>query len=325
MPAGSDPNPMAARRIRGHTPCMTRNAHRVLLLAVLLLLPACRGGRSSCVSLYSAISTPGGETRASEIETGDLVTTLRPDGSLGIGRVTGVRLGTSSTLLTITLSDGRVLRVTPDHPVGLAGSEFLAAGRLREGASVRTGDADATVVSIERNRGDYRVVDFTVEPDANFYANGVLVHNKLQITPPPKPTMPGRYVSVGTGTMIELTETGGRLVLPKPAGNSRLPDGDSVWEIGPWTLDEYTMTAPLTRRHDRDWLSLAIEEDQALLVIRAVDTTGPIPARPDRPEAMTIIQSARIETPSERYGLGSGWTTPGALQGMLQRIEAEFP
>jgi hypothetical protein len=306
---------------------MTRSLLPALLAALMLTLPGC-GRVNTCVSQHSMIWTPGGETRAAEIETGYLVTSLRPDGSLSFGRVTAIRHGRSDTMLTVTLGDGRELWVTPEHPIGLSGAEFVPAGRLEPGDTVRTGDADATVVRIVRRRGDHRVVDLTVEPDANFFANGVLVHNKMKPMPLPEPTastLPGRYVSIATGTTIELTDAGGRLFIPKPAGNGHLPEGDSVWDIGPWTLDEYTMTAPLSRRHHRDWLSLVIAEDEAMLVIRAIGTTGPTPARPDRPPGETILRSVRIETPSRVQGLGGAWTTPAAIERALRGFEAVSP
>ncbi len=296
----------------------------LVLLGTMILLPGCYDGRNGCVSWHSTISTPGGEVRAREIEPGDLVTSLGPDGSLGMSRVIAVRHARSSTMLAVTISDGRELWVTPDHPVGVPGGRFLAAGRLQPGDTIRTGDADMAVVRIDRRRGD-RVVDLTVEPDENFFANGVLVHNKTVISPPPKPTMPGRYVNIATGTTIELTETGGRLFIPRPMHIADRYEKDSVWDIGPWTLNEYTMTAPLTRRLTEDWLSRLIEQDTAVLVIRAVDTRGQSPARPHWPPSETVLQSVRIETRHGPHGLGSAWTTPDAIERALRGFESNTP
>ncbi len=300
---------------------------RILLLVLLvavLILPGCSNGRKGCVSWGSMVDTPGGQVRAEEIQIGDLVTTLTPDGTLGIGRVTATRQAKAHGLLSISLQDGRALWVTRDHPIGVSDIEFVPAGQLAIGDRVRTGDADSPIVSISRRRSKYRVIDLTVEPDENFFANGVLVHNKRLPPRPPTPTMPGRYVSIGTHTTIELTENGGRVFIPRPDGADHLPRGDSVWDIGPWTLDEYTMTAPLTRRDAEDWLSLAIAEDTAVLVIRAIGTRPrhlPAGGPPNR----AVLQSVRIETPTRVQGLGSGWTTPDAIEKALRGFAPESP
>jgi hypothetical protein len=289
-----------------------------VLLAAVLVLPGCSNSRKGCVSGSSLIDTPGGPVPAEEIRVGDLVTTRQADSSSGMGRVIATRHLMADNLLAVTLSDGRSLRVTPDHPIGVGESGFVAAGELIVGGAVRTGDADATVKVIEPVTGEHRVVDLTVEPDENFFANGVLVHNKSVVQRPPKPTMPGRYVNIASGATLELTETGGRLFIPRPQNAGELPAGDSVWDIGAWTLKDYTMTAPLTRRRAEDWLSRSIApESAATLVIRAVGTQYPS-TRPDAIPSETVIQSVRIETPSRQHGLGSAWTTKAAIERALR-------
>lgn len=301
---------------------------RILLLFLLvaaLVSSGCRSGRIHCVSGDSMVDTPAGPVRAEEIRVGDLVSTRQPDGSLGIGRVIAAWHAMAGDLLTITISDGRTLQVTQEHPIGVPGADFVPAGQLIVGGAVRTGDADADIVSIEPRRGRQRVVDLTIQPDENFFANGVLVHNKRDLPRPPKPIMPGRYVNIQSGATIELTATGGRLFIPRPGVEGRFPPGDSVWEIGPWTLNDYTLTASLARKHARDWMTWAVSpESSATLVIRAVGTRYPS-TLPDAPPSETVIQSVRIESPRGNHDLGSAWTTPAAIERALRGFEPDSP
>ena len=134
--------------------------------------------RTGCVVEGQVVSTPAGPVRIEDLEPGDQVTTGGPDGGASTGTITAVLEFRAVEHLRFRLRDGRVLRVTGTHPVR-SGAGFVPAGRLRVGDAVLTEDGEALIAAIREVRETRTVYDLTVEPDHNFFVEGVLVHNKL--------------------------------------------------------------------------------------------------------------------------------------------------
>jgi len=79
-------------------------------------------------------------------------------------------------LVELKSSDGRVVRMTPEHLVRV-GSAWERAGDIGPGDIVQP-DTPNDVIFVSRNAVTARVFDLSVEPCQTYFANGVLVHNK---------------------------------------------------------------------------------------------------------------------------------------------------
>lgn len=80
-------------------------------------------------------------------------------------------------------SQGRRAAYRPRLPLATLTTPFRrerTAGRLREGDRVRTEAGFAAVERFEKIIEGVEVYDLTVEPNPNFFADGVLVHNALK-------------------------------------------------------------------------------------------------------------------------------------------------
>lgn len=135
--------------------------------------------RNHCVVRGARVRTRKGSVPIEELAVGDEILTLSPDGVKQPGRITRIEPGRVTEFLRLTLADGRTLCVTEQHPLALEG-EWVRAARLREGDRVRTEDGYAAIERIEKVAEGALVYDLTVEPNPNFFADGVLVHNALK-------------------------------------------------------------------------------------------------------------------------------------------------
>jgi hypothetical protein len=144
------------------------------LLATLVALPFLS---FRCVVEGTLVSTPTGPRAIETIRPGDMVWTRSIRGTIEPALVVRVRVDAAREHLRIRLDDGRLLRVTEMHPIARAGG-YVPAGRLLPRALVVTETGTAAVAAIERASGRVLVYELTVEPNANFFAAGVLVHNK---------------------------------------------------------------------------------------------------------------------------------------------------
>ncbi len=141
------------------------------LFVFVLLLP-------TCIVEETPIDTPSGSCKIEDLTVGDEVWTRAPSGELQVGRVRAVHSAWSMAQRMIVLSDGRTLHATALHPVATE-TGWKPAGQLETGESVWSRDGWRTVVSVTRTGGLVRVFNLEVEPNPNFFANGVFVHNKV--------------------------------------------------------------------------------------------------------------------------------------------------
>jgi hypothetical protein len=129
----------------------------------------------TCVAEGTAIATPDGSLSVEALEVGDTVWSWDIAAHRRVAsRVQEIRTGLRDD--TIWLSDG--LRITPDHPV-YAGGAWVPAADVRAGATMIADDGQAFQASTWSSAsGVVRVFDITVDGPHNFFAGGVLVHNK---------------------------------------------------------------------------------------------------------------------------------------------------
>ena len=140
-------------------------------LVLVLLLP-------SCIVEGTPIDTPSGSCKIEDLRVGDEVWTRAPSGELQVGRVRAVHSAWSMAQRMIVLSDGRTLHATALHPVATE-TGWKLTGQLEAGESVWSRDGWRTIASVTHTGRLVRVFNLEVEPNPNFFANGVLVHNKV--------------------------------------------------------------------------------------------------------------------------------------------------
>lgn len=137
----------------------------------------------------------GGSKNIEDIKTGDIVVSYNFNTKETENKVVGKLLSILSDHISyVTLSNGTILKVTNDHPIytnkGWAAIDVeltktkydLPVEELVVGSIVKTIDGNVEVISIETK--EEPTMTFTlkdVEDNANFYADGVLVHNRPMI------------------------------------------------------------------------------------------------------------------------------------------------
>lgn len=132
-----------------------------------------------CIRRRSRIGAPGGSKAVEDVRVGDAILCMAPDGAIVPGVVEAVVAHERARCVGLTLNDGTVLELTAEHP--LAGeTRWLPAEALTVGENVRTVEGLRAVRSITHCSETDTVYDLTVSPYPNFFANGVLVHNKLR-------------------------------------------------------------------------------------------------------------------------------------------------
>lgn len=176
---------------------------QVVVAAILtVILTGVQAGCSypMCVVEGTQILTPEGTKPVESITAGDVVWTLGSSGSLERGIVQGVRAATSSQYLRLAFSDGQELRVTGEHPVKTERG-WRKAKTLKPGMLVRKSEGFVELVTTETTLDRVRVFDLDVEPNSNYFANGVLVHNKSFREPAKPEDIWGEWMSVWGGSL----------------------------------------------------------------------------------------------------------------------------
>lgn len=134
---------------------------------------------TTCVLVGTLVATPSGPRPIESLVAGDLVISKSATGERTHGAVVRTLVGNRERHLQLRVGTYE-LAVTADHPLATE-LGWVLAGALEAGDRVWTDEGLRSVLSIAHVESASQVVDLTVEPDANFYAAGVLVHNK---TPP---------------------------------------------------------------------------------------------------------------------------------------------
>jgi hypothetical protein len=148
--------------------------------ALLVLAVVLAPNLVECVVAGTLVATPSGERPIESLRVGDEVVCMGPTGQLVTGRVKTTYPARVEEHLELVFGDRRRLGVTASHPVATAGGEWVLAGDLRPGQRVRTREGVVSLVRVEEQEAA-TVYDLTVTPYANFFAGGVLVHNKRRM------------------------------------------------------------------------------------------------------------------------------------------------
>src|SRR5687767_9630329 len=166
---------------------MNRSA-RVLQKLGALGLGLFMASTGCCFVRGTRIATPRGFRRIDEIKVGDEVWSLGIDTQApAVRKVAHVLRARGAEILQIAAGELVIAGVTPEHPFYDAGAgAWVEAGELREGTRLLAwlGSADVqereiTAVARTVSCGNVEVFNLTIHgPEHNYFAEGLLVHNK---------------------------------------------------------------------------------------------------------------------------------------------------
>jgi hypothetical protein len=151
--------------------------------------------RDSCFIGSTRVATPRGLRRIEELLVGDevyawdLVAHERV-----VRKVSAVHRAKAREVRRIRYASGAIGGVTPSHPVFAADScTWIEARELTTGTPVLVWDLDSTrietiaeITATEAPEPEFAVFNLTIDgPESNYFADGVLVHNKFSDGPMP--------------------------------------------------------------------------------------------------------------------------------------------
>ncbi len=146
--------------------------------------PAARLGiaGATCVAEGTPILTGDGERAVETLRPGDTLASLAPgddDPPAASVQVRRVVVHADRMVATFSLSSGRELRVTAEHPLWVSErGAFVVAGEVEPGMHLLGADGQPVMI-LARTPFDQpaRVYDVTVDAPHTYFASGVLVHN----------------------------------------------------------------------------------------------------------------------------------------------------
>jgi hypothetical protein len=206
----------------------------------------------NCFVAGTPIATPSGEKRIEDIQIGDTVVTFDHDtDSEVLAAVSNTIVSDAEELFRIDVGDVS-LQVTGEHPFWVEGlQDYVPVRDLSVGDVVKLlGGDSGTVRDIQQFQSSQPVYNITVDGQHNYFAAGVLVHNKSVtqgFTPrwtgpnggPPITSQGGGQqqgggwiATQGVDPFVDRTLTGGGQQ-PYPNGvGSGLVGGDAGWPAG---------------------------------------------------------------------------------------------
>ncbi len=151
-----------------------------LLIGLLLAQPAWGRGGGGCLEQGTPVLTPSGPVAVERLAPGDAVWSV-VNGKIRAATVQ-VRLEVQPEEYVELSVAGRVLRLTPEHPVQIGPGVFRIAAELRAGDTVWSIESDriqsVTLRSARRIKAEHAAYNLLVLPGGTFLAEGVVVHNK---------------------------------------------------------------------------------------------------------------------------------------------------
>lgn len=212
---------------------------RLGVALVSIFVAAMQGGCQllGCVREGTLVATPQGDRAIETLREGDEVWSIDSHGGRVAGRISRVTRGRGFEFVRITVGS-HTLDVTPTHRIATA-LGWLRADDLGPGDALTTAHGVRSHCQIERVREDARVYDLSVWPHENYFAAGVLVHNK-SIAPPT-----AKWQSLGPWGFVAGGHFGGDWYYQCTLDES----GDGMWWA--WEIDGYpgkqleTMSGPI--------------------------------------------------------------------------------
>tara|TARA_B110000240_G_scaffold196990_1_gene250758 strand:+ start:5684 stop:14206 length:8523 start_codon:yes stop_codon:yes gene_type:complete len=119
-----------------------------------------------------------------DFKSGDPILTYNPDDNKQEEGVVGnIDTKSVTSLIEITFDNGNILQTTEEHPFYVKDKGLVNASELKPLDICKTINEDlSTITTVNKIKGDYKVYNLIdVSPNSNYYANGILVHNKSTI------------------------------------------------------------------------------------------------------------------------------------------------
>jgi len=249
-----------------------------------------RGG-GGCVEQGTQVLTPSGQVPIERLKPGDTV--------LGVDRQT-LRPVIVRSLMEVQPEEylelsmnGRIMRLTSEHPVETAPGVFRIASRLKQGDRVILHEdghvADAAIASIRSVQSSKTAYNLLVSPAGTYLANDVVVHNKGCF-------LPDTLVRTSDGTELPISEVrqGDRLLAFTTEGSVVAA---TVRQVLTHDVDEYrivrtgSMVLQVTPEHPfyvGDGTFKTLEDLRPGDVVYAYDGNG---LNPQRIESIEAVRS----------------------------------
>ena len=161
------------------------STRQLIALALFLAIAGCSNSDDSCFVAGTPIATPNGDVAIETVRAGDMVLAYDFATSAVVSaKVVRTFRHEAQPYLRMQVG-GTTLGVTKGHPIYDAdGKQFVSAGSLHAGSKLVSLNADGSVLqdgavaAISKSADEARVYNIEVEGHHNYFAAGVLVHNK---------------------------------------------------------------------------------------------------------------------------------------------------
>lgn len=134
----------------------------------------------NCFPEGTLINTPQGSTPIQELSQGDEILSRSDNGDIVTSKLGKITKSKEKNFILITLDNGSKIKVTPKHPFFRNGI-WVQAKDLKSNDVLKGISNDITVLSVENIVDEglevYNILN--VEPNNNYFVEGVLVHNKV--------------------------------------------------------------------------------------------------------------------------------------------------
>lgn len=201
------------------------------------------GFAAKCLTADTLVATPDGSRRIDTLKVGDSVLSHAFKGALVEKPVLAVAKRYTDDFFKITTSTGHVVKATGDHPF-FTGNGYTPARELAlhnsllRFSSLENVTKFVHIASIERIQRKTLVYDIQIQETANFFANGILVHNCFIIDDPIK----NRAEAESPTFRAHLKDWYRSVVYPRLAEDSILVIMHTRWhddDLAGWLVDEH--------------------------------------------------------------------------------------
>lgn len=138
----------------------------------------------TCFPEYVLVKTHNGFKKISEFSIGDNVISFDADGKFHIDLVTDTFIHYDVEIYRYELSNGSHIDITKEHPVFISNDVFIEIGKLNIGDSILDVTGNSIKIIDFKFLSKETVYNIEVEKNHTYIADGLRVHNKIQIKRP---------------------------------------------------------------------------------------------------------------------------------------------
>lgn len=232
---------------------LNRRLHLLSILSATAVISASQAGCRFCLLEGTLVTTPDGPMPIEQLSVDAEVICISSSGQEVVGKVVSRRDAVTNAYLEFVLEGhDENLRITDAQPVATIDA-WCAARRIKVGDVLQTRSGLRRVAAIRRHTGYARVHEIGVVPHSNFFANGVLVHNKSVPTPATHEDIVGVWIGWlyhhwGTMYRLDLRPDGTGFCA---CANSTEPGHWHMYQISRWTLHDGKLKCALRQVEPR--------------------------------------------------------------------------